>query len=106
LPSGNQKRFWRNSGEARWTLRQRTVIYTLRFKMRLAINRESVDSWSIYTRDELRTLVEQHRQHPFTVAELLRLHQAKRMFGGRIAFNAGKRVKPGKSFALAFHPVL
>jgi hypothetical protein len=39
---------------------------------------------SIYTCDELRALVEQHRQQPFTVAVLLRLHEVRRMFGARV----------------------
>jgi len=39
---------------------------------------------SIYTCDELRVLVEQHRQQPFTVADLVRLHETRRTFGARV----------------------
>ena len=38
----------------------------------------------IYTRDELRLLVEQHRREPITAAELLRIHGARRTFNGRL----------------------
>jgi len=39
---------------------------------------------SIYTREELRVLVEQHRRAPITAAELLRIHGARRAFNGRL----------------------
>jgi hypothetical protein len=38
----------------------------------------------IYTRDELRFLVEQHRRKPITAAELLQIHRARRTFKARI----------------------
>ena len=41
--------------------------------------------WSIYTREELRTLIEQNRIAPFSDAELRKLHEIKRTFQGRIA---------------------
>ena len=40
--------------------------------------------WSIYTREELRTLIEQNRIAPFSDAELRKLHEIKRTFQGRI----------------------
>jgi hypothetical protein len=40
-------------------------------------------SW-IYTREELRVLVEQHRRAPMTAGELLRIHGARRAFNGRL----------------------
>jgi hypothetical protein len=38
----------------------------------------------IYTREELRALVEQHRRAPITAAELLRIHGTRRAFNGRL----------------------
>jgi hypothetical protein len=38
----------------------------------------------IYTREELRVLVEQHRCAPITAADLLRIHGARRAFNGRL----------------------
>jgi hypothetical protein len=40
---------------------------------------------SIYTREELSVLVEQHRRAPITAGDLLRIHRAKRMFDARLA---------------------
>jgi hypothetical protein len=40
--------------------------------------------WSIYTREELRVLIEQHRRKPITAAELLQIHRARRIFNARI----------------------
>jgi hypothetical protein len=42
------------------------------------------DEWSIYTKAELRTLIEQNRIAPFTDAELNKVHQLKRSFNARI----------------------
>jgi hypothetical protein len=38
----------------------------------------------IYTREELRVLVEQHKRAPITAAELLRIHGTRRAFNGRV----------------------
>ncbi len=38
----------------------------------------------IYTANELRELVKQHRRAPLTADDLLRLHAAKRIFKGRV----------------------
>jgi hypothetical protein len=38
----------------------------------------------VYTRSELRTLLNHHREAPLSVGELLRIHHAKRTFGGTI----------------------
>jgi hypothetical protein len=40
---------------------------------------------SVYTRSDLLALLKHHRQTPLTALELLRIHHAKRIFGGRIA---------------------
>ena len=45
------------------------------------------DLWSIYTRAELQMLVEHNRARPFILDELLRLHQANRMFNAQINGN-------------------
>jgi hypothetical protein len=42
------------------------------------------DEWNIYTKEELRLIIEQHRRKPITVAELLQIHRARRMFKARI----------------------
>jgi hypothetical protein len=39
----------------------------------------------VYTRSELRTLLNHHREAPLSVDELLRVHSTKRLFNGRIA---------------------
>jgi hypothetical protein len=41
--------------------------------------------WSIYTRSELRILCEQNRVAPLSPHELLKVHEIKRTFHGRIA---------------------
>jgi hypothetical protein len=41
--------------------------------------------WSIYTKDELRTLSEQNRIAPLTTVELRKLDEIKRTFHARIA---------------------
>ena len=43
------------------------------------------DSWSIYTKDELRVLVAQNRIAPLCPAELRKVHEIKRTFSGRIS---------------------
>jgi len=42
------------------------------------------EPWSVYTRNELRTLVLQNRIKPLTQAELRKVHDIKRTFGARI----------------------
>jgi hypothetical protein len=49
-----------------------------------ALIEAGADSWSIYTRAELRTLCVQNRVAPLTVAELRKVHEIKRAFDGRI----------------------
>jgi hypothetical protein len=43
------------------------------------------EEWSIYTRSELRILREQNRVAPLSPDELLKVHEIKRTFHGRIA---------------------
>jgi hypothetical protein len=50
-----------------------------------ALVEAGADPSSIYTRVELQILIAHNRAKPFITAELLRLHQAKRTFNGRIS---------------------
>ena len=50
-----------------------------------ALVEAGAESWSIYTRNELRTLVAQNRIKPLTQAELRKVYEIKRTFGARIA---------------------
>ena len=49
-----------------------------------ALIEAGADEWSIYTCEELRLLIEQHRRKPITAAELLQIHRARRIFNARI----------------------
>jgi len=49
-----------------------------------ALIEAGASEWSIYTKDELRTLCEQNRVAPLTPAELRKVHEIKRTFHGRI----------------------
>jgi hypothetical protein len=49
-----------------------------------ALVEAGADLASVYTRAELRVLIEQHRRAPITAAELLHLHGARRAFNGRL----------------------
>ena len=50
-----------------------------------ALVEAGAEPWSIYTRDELRTLCVQNRVAPLTAAELRKVHEIKGTFHGRIA---------------------
>ena len=52
--------------------------------IKAALVEAGADLFSIYTRQELQILIERNRVKPFIPHELLRLHQAKRIFNGRI----------------------
>jgi hypothetical protein len=49
-----------------------------------ALVEAGAEEWRIYTREELRILVEQNRIKPFTDAELQKLHEIKRSLGAQI----------------------
>jgi hypothetical protein len=49
-----------------------------------ALAQAGAERGCIYTREELRVLVEQHRRAPITAAELLRIHGTRRAFNGRL----------------------
>ena len=62
-----------------------TVFFCADDDTRTALIEAGADSWSIYTRDELRILCEQNRIAPLTQAELAKLYEIKRTFWGTIA---------------------
>jgi hypothetical protein len=49
-----------------------------------ALVEAGADSFSIYTKDELRILCEQNRVAPISAAELRKIHDLKRTFNARI----------------------
>ena len=49
-----------------------------------ALTNSGAEPSCIYTREELRLLVEQHRRKPITAAELLQIHRVRRTFNARI----------------------
>jgi hypothetical protein len=49
-----------------------------------ALVESGASKWSIYTKDELRVLVTQHRAKAFLPDELCKLHEAKRRFNGTV----------------------
>ena len=63
---------------------EETVFFCADKPTKAALIEAGADEWSIYTRDELRTLCEQNRVAPLTAAELRRVHEIKRTFCGRI----------------------
>ena len=50
-----------------------------------ALIEAGTEAFAIYTKDELRVLVEQNRVAPLSIQELRRVHEIKRTFSGRIA---------------------
>jgi hypothetical protein len=50
------------------------------------------EEWRIYTKDELRILVEQNRIKPFTEVELSKVHEVKRTFSAKVV--PGNCVRP------------
>ena len=49
-----------------------------------ALANSGAEPCCIYTLEELRLLIEQHRRKPITAAELLQIHRARRIFNARI----------------------
>jgi hypothetical protein len=64
---------------------EETIFFCQDEDTKAALIEAGASQWSIYTREELRLLVEQHRQEPITAAELLKIHATKRTFNTRIA---------------------
>ncbi len=61
-----------------------TVYFAADQQAHAALVAAGAEPGCIYTRDELRELVELNRREPVTAGELLRIHSAKRLFNGRI----------------------
>ncbi|MBA2270821.1 MAG: hypothetical protein H0W20_09515 [Chthoniobacterales bacterium] len=74
-----------------------TVFFAADDQVRAELLSAGADESCIYTRDELRELVKQHRRAPLTVDELLRLHRAKRTFNGRIAHTPMNENEPSET---------
>jgi hypothetical protein len=52
---------------------------------RATLIQAGAEPFAIYTKDELRVLVEQNRVAPLSIQELRRVHEIKRTFSGRIS---------------------
>jgi hypothetical protein len=61
-----------------------TIFFCADDDTRAALIEAGADEFSIYTRDELRVLVEQNRVAPLSADELRKVHEIKRSFSGRI----------------------
>jgi hypothetical protein len=61
-----------------------TILFCEDEATRTALVKAGAESWSIYTKDELRVLVAQNRIAPLSQAELRKVHKIKSMFNGRI----------------------
>ena len=64
---------------------EETVFFCADEHTKAALVAAGAEEWSIYTRDELRTLCEQNRIAPLSPAELRKVHEIKRTFSGRIS---------------------
>jgi hypothetical protein len=64
---------------------EETIFFCEDEDTKAALVEAGADEWSIYTRDELRILVDHNRTTPFLPGELTKLHEIKKTFGGRIA---------------------
>jgi hypothetical protein len=64
---------------------EETIFFCEDEDTKAALIEAGADSFSIYTRDELRVLVAQNRVAPLSPAELRKVHEIKRTFRGRIA---------------------
>ena len=61
-----------------------TIFFARDEDTRTALAEADATPGNIYTRDELRVLVKANRCAPFTAVELLRIHDAKQLFNGRL----------------------
>jgi len=64
---------------------EETVFFCADEATKAALVQAGAEEWSIYTKDELRTLREQNRVAPLSPAELRKVHEIKRTFSARIA---------------------
>ena len=63
---------------------EETVFFCADEPTKAALVAAGAEEWSIYTKDELRTLSEQNRVAPLSPAELRKVHEIKRTFSWRI----------------------
>jgi len=62
-----------------------TIFFAQDDDTKAALVEAGADQWSIYTRSELQILCEANRIAPLSPDELLKIHEIKRTFNGRIA---------------------
>ena len=62
-----------------------TIFFCEDEDTKAALVEAGASEWSIYTKDELRTLCEQNRVAPLSPTELRKVHEIKRTFSGRIS---------------------
>ena len=62
-----------------------TVYFAANEQTKATLAAAGAEPGCIYTREELRELVELNERKPISVADLLRIHETKRIFQGRIA---------------------
>jgi hypothetical protein len=62
---------------------EETIFFCADEATKTALVAAGASEWSIYTKDELRTLSEQNRVAPLSSAELRKVHEIKRTFSGR-----------------------
>jgi hypothetical protein len=63
---------------------EQTLFFCADDQTRQALIDAGADSFAIYTKAELRELIEQNRVAPFTNAELRKVHEIKRSFNAKI----------------------
>jgi len=61
-----------------------TIFFCEDENTKAALEEAGAEPWSIYTKAELRQLVQQNRIAPLSQAELRKLHEIKRTFDARI----------------------
>jgi hypothetical protein len=66
---------------------EETVFFCADEPTKAALVAAGAEEWSIYTKEELRTLCEQNGVAPLTATELKQLHQIRRTFNARITPN-------------------
>jgi hypothetical protein len=64
---------------------QETIFFCEDEVTKAALVAAGAEPGCVYTRYELRVIIEQHRRAPITAAELLRIHGTRRTFNGRLA---------------------
>jgi hypothetical protein len=67
---------------------EETIFFAQDEDTKAALVEAGASEWNIYTRDELKILIENNRAKPFVSDELLRLHNAKRTFNARVSRSA------------------